>query len=312
MVVLVSTVASNIVNVALNYALIFGKLGAPAMGVHGAAIATVIAASIEMLIPLALFLSPSYDRDYGTRAAWRWSWTKVREIVRVGWPGGVQQGNEMFCWWLFMAHLVGGFGTTHNTAGWIGLRWMTVGFMPIFGLQQAVTAVVGRQIGRGDLAAANHRAWLGVRVAMTYMGLYALTMVLLREPMVEFFVADTETAAARDEIVRVGSWIIVCCAVFQLFDALGIVLMGALRGAGDTVWPGILTMILSWSLILGGGWLFVVLAPGLGGVGPWIAATLYIIALGVGMWLRWRGGRWREIRLVRPDDGQTADAPSPA
>ncbi len=312
MVVLTSTVASNIVNIGLNYVLIFGKLGFPAMGVRGAAIATVIAASIELAIPMALFLSKSYDRDYGTRSAWRWSWPKARNIIRVGWPGGVQQGNEMFCWWIFMAYLIGSFGTAHNTAAWIGLRWMTVGFMPIFGLQQAVTAVVGRQIGRGDLAAANQRAWLGVKVAMAYMAMCAASIVVLREPMIHFFIADTVDPEVREEIVHVGSWILVCCAVFQLFDALGIVLMGALRGAGDTIWPGVVTMILSWTLILGVGWLFVTVLPGLGAIGPWIAATLYIAALSVATWLRWQGGRWKTIALVAQDGLPEAPKGDPA
>lgn len=302
MVVFVSALAGNAVNIVLNYALIFGRWGAPEMGVAGAALGTALASAVEFGIPFALFLSAKYNADYGTRRAWRWSWAKMRDIARIGWPGGLQTGNEMFCWWAFMAWLVGGFGTAHNAAGWIGLRWMTVGFMPAFGLAQAVTAVVGRQIGRGDLDAANQRAWLGVKVAMVYLGSWAAMMVLFRVPMVDFFVAGDATPEVRAEVVRVGGWILVCCAMFQLFDAIGIVLMGALRGAGDTVWPGVVTVFLSWTLILGLGYAFVRLAPGLGGVGPWIAATVYIMALGVAITSRWVGGRWRTIRLLDHKD----------
>ncbi|MBL0922716.1 MAG: MATE family efflux transporter [Phycisphaerales bacterium] len=311
-VVLASAVAANLLNVFLNYALIFGHFGAPALGVHGAALGTVLAGVLEFAIPMALFLSPRFNADYHTRRAWRWSGEKVRDILRIGWPGGVQTGNEMFCWWLFMAWLVGSFGAAHNAAGWIGLRWMTVGFMPAFGLSQAVTAVVGRQIGRGDHDAANHRAWLGVRVAMVYMGAWAAVMVVFRAPMTDFFVAGDASPETRAEVVRVGSAILVCCAVFQLFDALGIVLMGALRGAGDTVWPGVVTMILSWTLILALGYAFIRFAPQLGGIGPWIAATAYIVALGLAMCGRWMGGRWRTIRLVEPSSGPAEPTPNAA
>jgi len=75
-------------------------------------------------------------------------------------------------------------------------------------------------------------------------------------------------------------------------------LSGALRGAGDTVWPGVATLILSWSLIVGGGLLLVRFAPGLESLGPWIAASSYIIALALAMLARWLSGKWRTMDLL--------------
>ena len=78
---------------------------------------------------------------------------------------------------------------------------------------------------------------------------------------------------------------------------------GALRGAGDTKWPGVITLVLSWTIIVGGGWAFVFLAPGLNSLGPWIAAAVYIVLLATAMLVRFMLGHWKTIKLV--------DRPSP-
>ena len=90
----------------------------------------------------------------------------------------------------------------------------------------------------------------------------------------------------------------ICAAVFQTMDAFGITYTGALRGAGDTVWPGLVTIVYSWVFIVAGGWSIAVLWPGLESVGPWIAAAFYVLIFGVTMWWRFESGRWRKIRLL--------------
>lgn len=314
-VVLVATVAANVVNVVANYALIFGKWGFPELGITGAAIGTVLGGFVEFAIPMALFLSPSIDRVFRSRTTWRVSFAHWRRLWRVGWPSGLQQGNEMICWGAFMMVLAGRFGTVDNAASWVTLRYLTLAFMPTLGLSFAVTAVVGRCLGAGDVAGAERRAWLGVRLGMAYMGLCALVFVIFREPMIRFFVSDEFTAQDADEMVRIGGWLMVCAAVFQLFDAIGVVLMGALRGAGDTIWPGVVSASLSWIVIVGGGWAMASALPEMRSIGPWIAAAAYIILLGTAMVWRFVGGRWRSINLLgeqAPPGPAALDGAAPA
>jgi MATE family multidrug resistance protein len=109
-----------------------------------------------------------------------------------------------------------------------------------------------------------------------------------------------------DAVVSIGMSLMVAAALFQVFDAVGIVFASALRGAGDTFWPGVLTVALSWGLIVGGGWALVRLAPGLGALGPWIAASAYITVLGVVLALRWQRGAWRAIRVLETPDQEAA------
>jgi len=80
---------------------------------------------------------------------------------------------------------------------------------------------------------------------------------------------------------------------------MAIVLMGALRGAGDTIWPGVVSAIEAWTLIVLAGYVIAKGAPSLGSLGPWIAASVYIIAMGLTMLARFRFGPWRKIDLLK-------------
>ena len=95
----------------------------------------------------------------------------------------------------------------------------------------------------------------------------------------------------------------VCAAVFQLFDAVGIVFMSALRGAGDTFWPMVIASTLAWVVVIGGGYAVAVFVPQWTSIGPWGAASLYVILVGVVMAARFEAGAWKRIHLVSHDAG---------
>jgi len=296
-VVFITSLIGASTNIGLNYLLIFGHWGFPELGLKGAAIATVLASAIEFAVPMAIFCSPWWAKKLDVFAEWRPSKRVIREIVRIGWPGAVMVGNEMMCWALFMAVIIGRMGEAHSAASWIALRYMTLSFQPTLGLQMAVSAVVGKHIGARNREAAEHRAWLGMKLGMGYMATCALLMVLFRKPMVGLFITEQHESIAP-EVLAIGGAVMICAAFFQLFDAMAIIMAGALRGAGDTVWPGLVTAILSWTFIVGAGWAIAVARPDWGAVGPWIGAALFITTLGIAMVWRFARGPWREIDLV--------------
>jgi MATE family multidrug resistance protein len=315
-VVTVAAISGNLVNVVGNYALIYGWDGLPVlglpgipgirpMGLYGAAIATIIGTVVEMGIPAAAFLGRRMNDACGTRAAWRSGLRPIRELIRIGWPAATQFGNELICWSIFMSALVGIFGTDHMTAGWAALGYLHLSFMPAVGFSVAVTSLVGRYIGAGQPDVAVARARLGLGLAMAYMTCCAVVFFVFRHPLIGFFVAGRgvppEQAAA---IVVIGGKLMICAAVFQTMDAIGIIYTGALRGAGDTVWPGVVTMLMAWLVLVAGGWLMLRLFPGLESVGPWIAAAAYVIFYGFAMWWRFESGRWRSISLVAAAPGE--------
>ncbi|MCB9846774.1 MAG: MATE family efflux transporter [Phycisphaeraceae bacterium] len=313
-VVFIASLLGALTNIVFNYALIFGHWGFPELGLRGAALGTVIASAVEFTLPMAVFCSPRWSRRWRVFGEWRPSRRIVREIIRVGWPGGVTVGNEMTCWAIFMAVIIGRLGEAHSAASWIALRYMTLSFQPTLGLQMAVSAVVGRHIGARDRVAAEHRAWLGMKLGMLYMATCAVLFVVFRDRLFGFFITDEYSPEIAAEILKVGGAVMICAAFFQLFDAMAIIMFGALRGAGDTVWPGLVSAAMSWILIIGVGGSISLLWPELGAVGPWIGAALFITALGTTMVWRFARGPWREIELVREPEAEPESAalPEPA
>lgn len=334
-VVLISAVVGNITNMLVNLLLIFGDEGMPVsdgwfgtvvgsvtqpiaslagslgiepMGIKGAAIGTVLGSAAEFVIPFLLFMSPRYARLFGTRKAWKASAKCIKDLFRVGaWPGFMFL-NEMGCWTILMVKLVpmggeavGDDPVLHNTVGWIALQYMHLSFMPAVGISIATQAMVGKAMGmrRPDIALA--RTMLAMKITLGYMGLCALCFVVFREPLIEMFINKGTAPEERARLVEIGVQIMIAAAVFQVFDAVAITLTGALRGAGDTVWPGVLTIILSWVCIPGVGLALIWLMPQLGSIGPWIGASLYIILLGLGLLFRFMGGKWKTMTLVDPD-----------
>jgi MATE family multidrug resistance protein len=308
-IITVSTIFANIINVLANYILIFGENGiegvlpgipgTPKLGLQGAAIATVIGMFMETIIPFLIFMGPKFNNKYATRAGWRPSLSTIKDIFRIGWPGSIQWGNEIICWAFFMTVFVGHYGTNDMAAGWIALAFLQLSFMPAVGINVAVNSIVGKYIGAKEPDTAVSRARVGVAVAMVYMTICASLFVIFRYECMEMFInSDQYSQEDKTEIIRLGANMLIVVAVFQTVDALGIVYTGALRGAGDTVFPGIVTAIYSWVFIVGGGWVAITFFPQLGSIGPWIAASVYIILIGLTMTVRFERGGWRSIDLL--------------
>ncbi|MFM7259675.1 MAG: MATE family efflux transporter [bacterium] len=316
-VVTVAAITGNVVNVLANYVFIYGERGLPefglpgipgmpSLGVTGAAIGTLIGTFAECCIPLAVFLSRRLDRDYGIRHAWRPDRAAIVDTIRLGWPAGLQFANEMVCWAIFMTVLAGGFGSEHMTAGWAAMRFVHISFMPAVGLSTAATSLVGKHIGEGKLNAAARSAHISVAMAVVWMGACALCFIVFRNELTAVFIdGDTPTDSAA-RIRAIGSGIFICASVFQLLDAVGIVYTGALRGAGDTLFPGVATVVLSWAVVVGGGIVMTRAFPELESVGPWIAATVYIVALGIVVAARFERGGWRRLHLLGDASAESA------
>ncbi len=302
-VVIVASVVANAFNVLCNWVLIFGKFGFPAMGLEGAAIGTVAGAGLQLLILGGVFVSPPFHRLFATRR-WQASWGQCRDIIRVGWPAGVQFVNDMISWGLLTTVLIGRFfGEDALAAHTATIRYISLSFMPAVGIGIATTSLVGKYIGEGRKDLAAHRTHAGLLLAMAYMGVCGVLMLLFRDELIGFFIEADPVRTA--EIIQMGGYILICAAFFQLFDAVGIVYVGALRGAGDTRWPMIVTALLSWGVIIGMGTAIVLLLPQLGPVGPWIAGSLFVILLGVAMTWRFESRAWERIDLLhRPEQPQ--------
>ncbi len=306
-VALASVATAVLFNVAANYVLIFGKLGLPALGIAGAAYATLISWSIRLVMLATVFLSTEFRGEYRSGRSWRPDWGRLGGILRIGGPTGVQWSLDVSSWFVFLTCLIGTFGTVTLAASNAALQLMHVSFMAALGIGSAVNSLVGHAIGQGRHDLAVLRARVGLLLCGGYMSSVGLVFLLGRHHLIGLLCDDPE-------VMAIGAGILIWAAAFQMFDAVGITYVHALRGAGDTRWPAILVAICNWGVFIGGGFLVTYIWPSLGYHGPWMMCTLYIVLIGVALWRRFERGEWRKIELFKggpsPAPAELIDVPS--
>ena len=274
-------------DVLMNFVFITGRWGFPRLGVAGAAWSTNAAVTLELAINLYFCRRPAVAALYRV-ALWRPHLASMRQLVRIGIPGGVQMVAEVVAWFLFCVGVMNAFGQEAVTANNYMMQFMKVSFMPAFGLSAAVTALVGRYMGMGRLDLARHRAHLGFKVTACYMLLCGAVFFLGRNALISWFSDDPK-------VIHIGAILLTFAAVYQLFDGLYIIYIGALRGVGDTFWPAWVTAILCWTIVVGGGASVGFLYPQWGPTGPWIFASVYGLILGLYLFRRFSRGDWKAI-----------------
>ncbi len=289
---LLAVIVSLAVNFVGNWLLIFGKLGAPEMGIAGAAVSTVLAWSVRAVIMFAAVLPAKMESRYRTRSAFAFDYRKTLEIARVGGPMSIHWLIEIGAFWAFLNVIVPQLGDEHvMAASNIAVQIMHVGFMPAIGIGIALSSQVGFAIGRGRPDLARLRARVAFRLAGGYMALIGLVFLLTRSTLPSLFTSDPEVLAFAAIAML---WV----ALFQLPDAVSIVYVNALRGAGDTRVPAVVTAIITWTVQIGCAWMLARFVPQWGLHGPWLAMTASIFGLGAFLYLRFQRGAWENIRLL--------------
>lgn len=301
----ISVTVSVIVNAALDYAWILGKWGFPAMGIVGAAWATVVATFVRAIFQMCAMYFGRTAARFEPRKAWRCDRDKMIRLCWVGWPAGAAFFTDIAAWTVFQLAIIGQFGTVDMAATGSVFRYLEVSFMPAVGIGMAVSTAVGKAVGQGHPPLARRITWLGTAINAVYMSLMALLFITCGGTLMEFISPDPA-------VVRLGTTLFVYAAVFQFFDAIAITHSCALRGAGDTMWPSIVGGAEVWIILIGGGAMVARLRPELGSTGPWAFAAAFVIVIGVTLYLRWWWGRWEQLDVIgrnEPARGHVVTAP---
>lgn len=304
---LFAMIVSILVNIAGNAVLIDGLFGFPKLGIAGAGYATVFAWIVRGLIMFAAFMHPQFSERFATRESLAFQTQKFMGIVRVGGPVAVQWLIDVSALWAFLTLLIPVFGEAEMAGSNIALQIMHGAFMPAIGIGIALCTQVGFAIGRGDPDAAYTRTHIAFRVAMVYMGIAGLVMYFGRGPLVSLL--DFEDDAA---VLRAGMIAMIWAAALQIFDAMAIIYVNALRGAGDTRNPAIAVALSTWIIFIGGGFLVSRLFPGIGLHGPWIMFVAHITVTGLYLRHRFYAGAWRDIRLLEDEPQPLPNTPEVA
>ncbi len=269
------------INTLLAVLLIFGLAGCPALGVAGAAYASVTAASVGTLIYLRCFLRRGQRLGFLTRAWLPFDRVTCRRIVHVSWPIGAHATLEMSAWSLFTACLAR-LGSVEAAAHTIALRVLALAYMAGYGIAVATTTLVGQYLGAENPTAARRSMRSSLILVLGLLGGLGLSIFVWRVPLVRLFTQDPAVGAMAVSLL-------VYVALFQLSDALALNAIGALRGAGHTRWPMLAVLVLNWGLFIPSVMLVLFVWHG-GLLGGWRVALGTAILTGLTLlWRAWRG-----------------------
>jgi MATE family multidrug resistance protein len=282
-------------NVVLCWVLIYGHLGAPALGVAGSAIAASVATTVGFFLLFGLFVA---GVGCGARRATGFSARDVVRLLKVGVPSGFNWFIEFAAFSFFMNVVLPGLGTTTIAAMMSVIQLNSVSFMPAFALASSGAIFVGQAIGAGKKDDVARTVRLTMIAAAAWMGLLATVYVTAPRFFLGAFVVDGAADAAH--FLDVGARILLLSCAWQLFDAASMVLSEALRAAGDTLATFVARAAIAWGVFVPGAWLTVRRYDG-GDVAAvaWLAA--YLALLSAVLWLRFRSGQWRNITLTDDD-----------
>jgi len=287
-----SSLCGQVVNVVCNYLLIFGNFGFPRLEIAGAGWGTFIGMAVGAVINMVVFLGSNINATFKSRRSLNIDFGKMYTLLKVGLPAGFELVVNIAFWGVILFSLVGRFGKEALAATSAVLSYTNVSVMPIVGIGTALTAAVGKTIGEGKKNLATKQTSVCLRIALVYMGAVGICFLIFREPLMRFWTSDAR-------VIEVGVKILICAAIYQVFHAARTIYSGSLRGAGDTVWLATVST-LGAVIILGvGGALIVKFFPSLGSVGPWIAAAISIIAVGLANRWRFKSNRWMRIDLFK-------------
>jgi multidrug resistance protein, MATE family len=292
---MIAGIIAMVANIFLNWVLIGGHLGAPAMGVAGAALASSLASWISFGV-VALWFAKGWGGVPKRTTPLNLTMSGFARVLRFGLPNGVNWFLEFAAFAVFLNAVMGKLGTAALAGINVVLAINSISFMPAFGLASSGAILVGQAVGAG----AKHRVWPIVRltggVAITWMLTIAVVYVVAPDVLFSIFTKPGEDGAA---LRALGGTMLALSAAWQLFDAVAMTISESLRSTGDTTWPMLARIALAWFVFLPLGWLFVVRMGG--GVTAAMGCIIgYIALLAAALAWRFRSGKWKRIELIEP------------
>jgi len=296
---LLVTGAAVAFNIVANWALVFGHLGLPPLGLQGSGLATTLSNTFLFLVfAVIVAFGRKFRRYHLFGRWWRPDWPRLLALWRLGVPIGATMAFEIT---VFNAAVfaMGWFGTEAIAAHSIAIQIAGISFMVPLGLAQAATVRVGRAYGARDRDAITRAGWTAFAIAIVFGVTMSALLLIAPMPLIAAFIALDDPANTR--VIELAISFLFCAAMFQIADGAQAVGAGMLRGLQDARVPMIYAAIGYWGIAMP---LALLLAfnAGLEGVGIWIglAAGLAIVACA----MLWRWMRRERLGLVTDCHGR--------
>jgi MATE family multidrug resistance protein len=274
---MVITLLANLINIFVNWVLIYGNLGMPALYLPGAGWATF---STRVLMALSfvlyVFFSVSYKPYDPTLHFRRLNISMIKKILKIGIPGGLQYFFEVGAF-VGSAIIIGWLGTNELAAHQIGINLASISFMIALGISAAATIRVGNAVGRRNIVDIRKAGITAFLLAAGVMGIFGIVFIIFRWFLPTFYITNPA-------VIEIAASLLIIAALFQLSDGTQAVGIGLLRGLADAKIPMFITFVAYWIVGLPGGYLLG-FTLGYGVQGIWfalfIALTVSAILLSV-------------------------------
>lgn len=302
-VVFIINITSTVINIVLDYLMIFGKMGFTEMGIAGAGWATVIATSFATLCYLLLFLQSDNRKIYNTLSGFRLDLELQKRLFKYGAPSGIHfmlDGAGFTFFIMFMGQL----GNLQMAASNMAFQVNHLAFFPMIGLSIAISTITGQALGKDQPQEAVRATVSSSVLSFGYMIIMALGFVLIPDLfLLPFSNAQSAQADAAITFEQLRPQVIILLrfvALYCLFDTGNIVFSGVLKGAGDTRFVMLCSLGLCWGVMVVPTFFFTRynIGPGDGFYLSWTALTMFVCLLAVVFYFRYASGIWKNMRVI--------------
>jgi MATE family multidrug resistance protein len=299
------TAGINVLNVIVSYPLIFGTGPMPRLEIEGAAIGMVISRLAGCLIMVMLLWRGWRGVSIASREGWKPDIRQLRQLADIGLPSMAESmlrsgGQLLFVIIVFM------LGTAVAASFQIAQNVMFLSMFPGFGFSMAATALVGQSLGAGNVARAEAASATATRACLVWMAVMGTAFFVFATPIMQVGASGPD----KQEIIDAGVNALRVIAFAQPIQAIGFVLAGSLRGAGDTRWPMVSTSVSMWVFRLPLAYLFAI-TFGLGLVGIFLAMLVDNAILSAMNFWRYRKGSWKTRKLYGHEPEEALAEPEP-
>jgi len=292
-VVMICDVSGLILNIPLCYAMVFGKLGFPSMGIEGAAFSTIISTLFALLLFVAFYLRRQHRLEFQVVQSFVLDLPILRRFLRLGFPSGVELFLNVAAFNLFLL-MFQSYGVTQGASAAIVFNWDILSFVPMIGLNIAVISLVGRFVGAENMDKTNQVISAGFVLGLGYSAILASIYIVFRFPLVEIFAPP---GGDFEAIRSLAGFMMVGLSSYAMADAIILVSGGVLRGAGDTRWLMLTSTSLHWAMLIAQ--YFIIRVFQFGPEVSWIAFVIMILVIAVTYLMRLKGGRWRDPEVLK-------------
>jgi MATE family multidrug resistance protein len=297
-----TVIGINLVGLVLNaifdYLIIFGNLGFPSMGIAGAGYATAIANFGAAFYGFYLIYNQTYENEFKIKTQKSFNFSMIKQFLRFGLPSGLQWALEGLAFTTFLI-ILGNYtnGEAVLASSSIAMTVMMISVLPSMGVAQAVMMTVGQALGEKNPTKAETATYDGVKLSLIYMGLVAMSFYLFPEFYLSWF-QNSENINLWNEVSIVAPVILKIVAIFTLFDSMYLNISFALKGAGDTKFVSILSLLVPWPLMVLPAYLFKDSANAV--FYAWSFVAVFAITITIFLYLRFKGGKWKTMSVIHP------------